>query len=59
MDVSVIVPAYNTSRDVACCLNGLRSSTPPPLEVIVVDDASTDDTAAVAESMGPEPSGWR
>lgn len=52
MDVSVIIPAYNTSRELSECLTGLRRSTTPPLEVIVVDDASTDDTAAVAESQG-------
>ncbi len=52
MDVSVIIPAYNTSRELADCLTALRRSTVSPVEVIVVDDASTDDTAAVAESAG-------
>jgi GT2 family glycosyltransferase len=52
MDVSVIVPAYNSGRELRECLAGLRASSVPPSEVLVVDDAATDDTAAVAAAMG-------
>jgi len=48
MEITVIVPAYNSARDLSECLAALRASTVPPAEVLVVDDASTDDTAAVA-----------
>src|SRR5262245_42918421 len=50
--VSVIVPARNCSDQLRDCLQALQSSDYPAREVIVVDDASTDDTCRVAESMG-------
>ncbi len=50
--VSVIVPAYNSSRELRECLSALSRSVPPPLEIIVVDDASTDDTSSVATEHG-------
>jgi glycosyltransferase involved in cell wall biosynthesis len=50
--VSVIVPNYNYSRVLALCLQSLRAQTYPRLEIIVVDDCSTDDSVAVAESFG-------
>ena len=50
--VSVVVPAYNSSHDLRECLPALRQSIPPPLEIIVVDDASTDETSAVAAELG-------
>jgi hypothetical protein len=43
-DVSVIVPAYNSARELRECLSALVRSTTSALEIIVVDDASTDDT---------------
>ena len=49
--ISVIIPAYNAEkwlvRAVASCL----AQTQPPLEVILVDDASTDKTLAVASAL--------
>ena len=50
--VSVIVPAYNSAADLGECLRAIGAATAAPLEVIVVDDASTDDTAAVAATAG-------
>ncbi|PRY29838.1 glycosyltransferase family 2 protein [Pseudosporangium ferrugineum] len=46
--VSVIIPMYNDSRTIGLCLSAALSQTYPPVEVIVVDDVSTDDSAAVA-----------
>ena len=59
--VSVVVPVYNGERTLARCLTAL-SRTPAGLaEVIVVDDRSTDQTAAIARSLGarvmPNPDG--
>jgi GT2 family glycosyltransferase len=52
MDVSVVIPARDSSRELAECLAALQRATTRPTEVVVVDDASTDDTAAVAEARG-------
>ncbi|MFE9657834.1 glycosyltransferase family 2 protein [Micromonospora sp. NPDC006431] len=49
--VSVIVPNYNYARTLRLCLEGLGRQTHRPLEVIVVDDGSTDDSVAVAHSF--------
>lgn len=48
--VSVIVPAYNAAPWLADCLDSALGQSWPALEVIVVDDGSTDGTLAVARS---------
>lgn len=50
--VSVIVPVFNGGRFLARCLLALQRSTYRQFEIIVVDDASTDDSAAVARASG-------
>ncbi|HQH28192.1 MAG TPA: glycosyltransferase family A protein [Oligoflexia bacterium] len=46
--VSVVVPAFNAAGYLAEGLTSILQQTYRPLEVIVVDDGSTDSTAAVA-----------
>jgi hypothetical protein len=46
-DVSVIVPAYNMSRHIVECLDSVVASRSVAFEILVRDDASTDDTRAV------------
>jgi heptose III glucuronosyltransferase len=46
--VSVVVPAYNASAFLASCLDSLVAQTLQDMEIIVVDDGSKDDTAAIA-----------
>jgi cellulose synthase/poly-beta-1,6-N-acetylglucosamine synthase-like glycosyltransferase/peptidoglycan/xylan/chitin deacetylase (PgdA/CDA1 family) len=49
--VSVIVPAYNESANIAATVRSLLASDYPHLEVIVVDDGSTDGTADIVRAM--------
>lgn len=49
--VSVIIPAYNSGRTIEACLVSLAIQTPPPAEVLLVDDDSTDDTVAKARTV--------
>ena len=51
---SVVIPAYNAAAHLPAALAALRAQTWPAdrLEVLVVDDGSTDDTAAVARAGG-------
>ena len=64
--VSVIVPARNEADNIAACVRSILATAYRPLEVIVVDDRSTDDTAAIVERLaevrlvrGAElPPGW-
>jgi glycosyltransferase involved in cell wall biosynthesis len=59
--VSVIVPVHNGESTMARCLSALSQSPAELAEVIVVDDRSTDGTAAIAAAHGarviPNPSG--
>ncbi|HEU5160987.1 MAG TPA: bifunctional polysaccharide deacetylase/glycosyltransferase family 2 protein [Streptosporangiaceae bacterium] len=49
--VSVIVPAYNERECIADTVRSVRDSD-HPLEVVVVDDGSTDGTADIVEGLG-------
>lgn len=47
--ISVLVPAYNHARYISSCLDSILSDGYPNLEVIVLDDGSTDETYLFAE----------
>jgi hypothetical protein len=51
--VSVVIPAYNRADCVGAAIDSALAQTLPPLEVIVVDDGSTDRTAEVLSRYGP------
>ena len=51
MRISFIVPAYNEAATIGAVLDGV-AALGLDSQVIVVDDGSTDDTAAIAESRG-------
>ena len=48
---SVIIPLYNKEREVEATLRSVLAQTLQPLEVVVVDDGSTDGSAAVVERI--------
>jgi glycosyltransferase involved in cell wall biosynthesis len=52
--VSVIVPAYNASATIERTLRSVLVQTYGQLEIIVVDDGSSDDTAAIVERISRE-----
>jgi glycosyltransferase involved in cell wall biosynthesis len=66
--VSVIVPARNEEASIGACIQSLVAQHEVPLEIIVVDDQSTDRTREIASSFphdrvrviaaGEVPPGW-
>jgi glycosyltransferase involved in cell wall biosynthesis len=51
-NVTVLLPAHDEAAAIADVIAKCRAHTPRLLEVVVVDDGSTDDTAAIAEAAG-------
>jgi len=49
--VSIVIPAYNEENYLRACLEAIARQTVQPLEVIVVDNNSTDQTAEIARSF--------
>jgi glycosyltransferase involved in cell wall biosynthesis len=65
-DVSVVVPTKNSARTLEACLQSIKSQAQASIELIVVDNSSTDSTAAIARRyadafmvQGPERSSQR
>jgi glycosyltransferase involved in cell wall biosynthesis len=50
--VSVIVPNYNYAESLDLCLRSVLDQTYANVEILVVDDCSTDDSVAVAQALG-------
>jgi glycosyltransferase involved in cell wall biosynthesis len=48
LSVSIVIPAYNEEAHLKACLDAIAVQTVKPFEVIVVDNNSTDNTAAIA-----------
>ena len=49
--VSVIVPVYNTENFVGDCIRSIQAQTVQNLEIIIVDDGSTDRSADIIHNM--------
>jgi glycosyltransferase involved in cell wall biosynthesis len=52
MNVSVVIPNHNYAKTLGRCLRSVQRQSVAPLEVIVVDDRSTDDSVRIAEAAG-------
>lgn len=50
--VSVVIPTYNSEAFLADAIGSAQRQSHCPLEIIIVDDGSTDSTAAVAAGFG-------
>jgi glycosyltransferase involved in cell wall biosynthesis len=51
LTITAIVCAYNEARLLPACLYSLRAQTRPPDEILVINNASTDDTRAAAQAV--------
>ena len=49
--ISVVVPVYNTEKYIAKCIDSIMNQTYPNLEIIIVDDGSTDKSGCIADSI--------
>ena len=50
--VSVVIPARNESSNIGTVLGSILATAYHPIELLVVDDRSTDDTGAIVETFG-------
>ena len=52
MQISVVVPVYNVSKYLPTCLDSIVNQTYEDLDIIVVDDGSTDDCPRICDEYG-------
>jgi glycosyltransferase involved in cell wall biosynthesis len=48
--ISVVIPTFNREKTISYCLNSVFAQTYNNLEVIVVDDCSTDNTVSIVNN---------
>lgn len=53
--ISAVIPLYQKRHRIESCLASVRNQTHPPVDVIVVDDGSTDGSGEIANEVGR---GW-
>ena len=54
--VSIIVPIYNTARYLPACLDSIIAQTHQNLEIILIDDGSTDHSGQIADNYAKKDS---
>lgn len=52
MKITVVIPAYNAARTIRATVDSVLRQTLAPDEILVVDDGSTDETAALLQLYG-------
>ena len=52
--VSVVIPAYNAAETIVECLDSVRAQTYKNLEVLVVNDGSSDNTLTILKQYASE-----
>jgi len=50
--ISIYVPAFNAESTIRLCINSILSQTQPPQEILIINDASTDNTHKILLSFG-------
>ena len=53
-DISVIVPCFNADRYLSICLESLKAQKAPQIEMIFIDDGSTDATGAILDAFAAQ-----
>ena len=51
VDISVIVPCFNAERYLRVCLESLKAQKTPEIEMIFIDDGSSDATGAILDAF--------
>lgn len=54
VEITVIIPVYNAEKYIVECLQSLYSQTFKDMEVLVINDSSTDETVQVIEQFQEE-----
>lgn len=54
--ISIIIPIHNSEKFISRCLNSIISQTYKDIEVILINDGSTDDSAEICEKYAREDS---
>ncbi len=54
--ISIVIPVYNVEEHLEKCVSSIRNQTYKNLEIILVDDGSTDNSSAICDALAKEDS---
>ena len=54
MKYSVIIPAYNSKKTIERCIESIALQNRPDVEIIIIDDGSTDETESICKALQTE-----
>lgn len=52
--ISVIIPVFNSQRYLRECVNSVRAQTYSDLQILLIDDGSTDESGAICDALAEE-----